>query len=137
MQPTDSASRCLLPYGEEEFIFVSKMPCDIVSSTASTGLSMALQWLFPFLFATCYVEGREGNAGLLSVFLLARHGERYPCHNLHHPAYPKEFVKMRCQLTETGAKQHFELGRFIRRRYSSFLTWEGFKRVGVILMNNC
>ncbi|VDK20904.1 unnamed protein product [Taenia asiatica] len=89
---------------------------------------MVLRWLFPFLFATCYTESREGNASLLSVFLLARHGERYPCHNLRHPAYPKEYVKMRCQLTETGAKQHLELGRFIRRRYSSFLTWGGFKR---------
>ncbi|EUB54900.1 Putative acid phosphatase [Echinococcus granulosus] len=89
---------------------------------------MVSYWLFSVLLVIGCIEGQKGNESLLSVFLLARHGERYPCHSLRHPTYPKEFVKMRCQLTEIGAKQHFELGKFIRRRYSSFLKWEGFKR---------
>ncbi|VDM32386.1 unnamed protein product [Hydatigera taeniaeformis] len=89
---------------------------------------MILQWGLLFFLVTCLVDGLGGNESLLSVFILARHGERYPCHILRHPGYPKEFMKMRCQLTETGARQHFELGRFIGRRYSSLLTWKGFKR---------
>ena len=89
---------------------------------------MLVHWLLVIL-ARDLVGSRADSKSLVSVFLLARHGERYPCHDLPHPAYPKEFVKMRCRLTDFGARQHFELGKFIRERYSAILALKSSKQV--------
>lgn len=85
--------------------------------------------LFYLLMSIGTALCKENTAELRSVFLLARHGERYPCHHLPHRNYPKEFLERTCQLTKHGAKQHFELGQFIRNRFDTLLSSEDFNQV--------
>ncbi|VDD83697.1 unnamed protein product [Mesocestoides corti] len=89
------------------------------------------QVLWFFSLVLCLVGGEQQSEKLISVFLLARHGERYPCHHLHHPDYPGKFLSNTCQLTVGGAKQHVELGQFIRERYSSLFTSTNFNQKDV------
>nr|VZI01766.1 unnamed protein product [Spirometra erinaceieuropaei] len=56
------------------------------------------------------------------VFLLARHGERLPCHYFPFPGLPPEFVGRKCELTLNGRRQHFLLGQFFRQRYPLLLS---------------
>ncbi|BHF60750.1 mitochondrial acyl carrier protein [Sparganum proliferum] len=56
------------------------------------------------------------------VFLLARHGERVPCHYFPFPGLPPEFVGRKCELTLNGRRQHFLLGQFLRQRYPLLLS---------------
>lgn len=90
---------------------------------------MLIHWLFALAFVKCIAKPHSSSDSLMTVFILARHGERYPCHHLRHPSYPKEFNLRSCQLTENGAQQHYKLGQFIYDRYSNLLTSKGFKQV--------
>ncbi|VDO07913.1 unnamed protein product [Rodentolepis nana] len=91
---------------------------------------MLLQWIWALAFFQCIIISQTKSGSLLTVFLLARHGERYPCHVFNHPIYPVEYVNLRCQLTENGARQHYKLGQFIRKRYSNIIS-EGFKQAEI------
>lgn len=90
---------------------------------------MLIHWFFALSFVQCIVRSQAKSDSLLTVFLLARHGERYPCHDFKHLFYPEEYSNLRCQLTENGAQQHYKLGQFIRERYSNLFISEGFKQV--------
>uniref|UniRef100_A0A1I8IWV4 Amino_oxidase domain-containing protein n=1 Tax=Macrostomum lignano TaxID=282301 RepID=A0A1I8IWV4_9PLAT len=59
---------------------------------------------------------------LLQVTLLYRHGERTPVHTFPLDPYKQLFRPYGSeQLLEEGVRQHFELGKYLRRRYWSLL----------------
>nr|CDS26741.1 lysosomal acid phosphatase [Hymenolepis microstoma] len=89
---------------------------------------MLVHWIFALSFAQYIIISQTKSDSPLAVFLLARHGERYPCHYFNHPFYPEEYSNLRCQLTENGARQHYKLGQFIRNHYSNLFISKGFKQ---------
>ncbi len=91
---------------------------------------------FALILLCVLISSATSDSTPVAVFVLARHGERYPCHHLPNLDYPKDFLHKTCQLTPNGAKQHYELGKFVRSRYGDLLTPQDFNLVSCQSIQN-
>ncbi|KAL0151811.1 hypothetical protein M9458_052812, partial [Cirrhinus mrigala] len=91
--------------------------CPCCSSSSMDSCFLVVAFLFSFsLFS-------NGERTLKFVNVLYRHGDRspiaaYPTDPHNESAWPQGFG----QLSQEGMKQHFELGQFLKKRYTGFLS---------------
>ncbi|XP_062845598.1 lysosomal acid phosphatase-like [Trichomycterus rosablanca] len=84
-----------------------------------------------FIFLLCVFKCSSGESKLKFVTMLYRHGDRspikaYPTDPYQENAWPQGFG----QLSQEGMREHFELGQFLRQRYTGFLS-ENYTRLEI------